>query len=87
MGYCFNENPIDSNAAQANVASPLIIMHTLSTGFSYMFEHDWLMSLTYTHCFENSVTGPLHNSQGQTIGSVTSTTAADTLSASITKRF
>lgn len=87
VGYCFNENPIDSNAAQANVASPLIIMHTLSTGFSYTFEHDWLMSLTYTHCFENSVTGPLHNAQGVTLGSVTSTTAADTLSAGITKRF
>jgi len=87
MGYCFNENPIDSAAAQTNVASPLIIMHTLSTGVSYMFEHDWLLSLSYTHCFENSVTGPMHNALGQTVGTVTSTTAADTASMEITKRF
>ncbi len=87
VGYCFNENPIDSNAAQTNVASPLIIMHTLNTGISYMFEHDWLMSLTYTHCFQNSVTGPLHNASGRTLGTVTSTTAADTVSMGITKRF
>ncbi|MCE5303408.1 MAG: outer membrane protein transport protein [Planctomycetaceae bacterium] len=89
MGYCFNENPIDSDAVQANVASPLIIMHTASMGFSYMFEHDWLLSVTYTHCFENSVTGSLQTIKGVAIpgSSLTSTASADTLSAGVTKRF
>jgi len=88
-GYSFNENPIDSAAAQFNVASPLIIQHALHLGASYMFAQNWMATLAYTHGFENSVTGPLHSPTGGDIPgtSVTSTVSADVLSLGVTKRF
>jgi long-chain fatty acid transport protein len=88
VGYCFNENPIDSFASQFNVASPLIIKHSLHTGFSYVFADNWMFSLTYVHCFENEVTGPLHGALGPIPNtSVTSTVSADALSMGLSKRF
>jgi long-chain fatty acid transport protein len=88
-GYCFNENPIDSAAAQYNVASPLIIQHTLHMGASYMFAQNWMATLAYVHGFENSVSGPLHGPTGGNLAgtSVTSKVAADEISLGITKRF
>jgi long-chain fatty acid transport protein len=88
MGYCFNENPIDSAAASYNVASPLIIQHVLSMGASYTFADNWFASLTYMHCFQNSVTGPIINTSGQIPNSsVTCTDSADAVTANVTKRF
>jgi long-chain fatty acid transport protein len=88
-GYCYNDNPITSDAVVFNVASPLIIQHTIATGVSYTFVDDWTLSLAYEHCFRNSVTGPL---QVAGIGpipntSITESTSADAVAASITKKF
>jgi long-chain fatty acid transport protein len=87
-GYCFNENPIDSDAEQFNVASPLIIQHALHLGASCMFADNFSVAIAYTHGFENSVTGPLHSAMGPIPGtSVTSTASADAISLGATKRF
>ncbi len=88
FGYSFNENPIDSDAAQYNAASPLIIKHAVHTGFSYMFADNWTMNVAYVHCFENEVAGPMHNALGAIPGTeVKSTASADALSLGFTKRF
>jgi len=88
MGYCFNENPIDGFAAQFNVASPLIIKHTLHMGCSYVFADNWMFSLAYVHGFENDATGQLHSAAGLIPDtSVTSTISADILSVGVSKRF
>lgn len=88
FGYSVNENPIDSDAAQFNVASPLIIKHAVHTGLSYMFADNWMMNLAYVHCFENDASGPLHSTTGPLAGTeVTSTAAADAVSLGFTKRF
>ncbi len=86
-GYCFNENPIDSDAAMFNVASPLITQHTLHLGASYLFADGFSLAIAYAHCFENSVTGPLLSATGVAVGTVTSTTVANVLSIGATKRF
>ena len=44
-------------------------------------------SLAYTHCFENSVTGPLFGPSGAIAGTVTSTASADAVSFGLSKRF
>jgi long-chain fatty acid transport protein len=87
-GYCFNENPIDSDASQFNVASPLVGQHALHLGASYTFADNFMLSMAYTHVFENSVTGPLLGPTGAIPGtSVTSTASADAISLGATKRF
>jgi long-chain fatty acid transport protein len=87
-GYCFNENPIPSDAVQYNVASPLTIQHTAHIGASYTFPGDWIGSIAYTHGFQNSETGPMHSILGPIPGSsVTSTVSADVLSMGVSKRF
>ncbi len=58
-GYTWSENPINSSQASANVASPLIIQHMLTAGASYNITDDFVLSLTYLHAFENSITGPI----------------------------
>jgi long-chain fatty acid transport protein len=89
MGYCYNDNPITSEAAQFNVASPLITQQSIHLGGSYMFADNWLVSVAYVHAFENSVTGPLQPAGLPPLPntSVTSTVSADMLLAGFTKRF
>jgi long-chain fatty acid transport protein len=88
-GYCFNENPIGCNAVQYNVASPVIIQHTLQMGFTRTFPKNLLFTVAYAHGFENSVTGPMYSTTNVKLAgtSVTSTTSADVLSMEISKRF
>ncbi len=87
-GYCFNENPISSESAQYNVASPLISQHTVHMGASLTMKHGWIGSVAYTHAFENSVTGTIKSTGGEIPGSsVTSTISADVLSMGVTKRY
>jgi len=89
MGYCYNDNPITSEASQYNVASPLITQHTIHCGGSYMFADNWLASISYTHAFHNSVTGPLHpaGTSGIPNTSVTSDVSADLITVGFSKRF
>ncbi len=89
-GYSFNENPISSSTVQYNVASPLIIQHTLNMGFSYNMPGDWLFSMAYVHCFENSVTGQWINPATNTPvagTSLTETASADVISFGVSKRY
>jgi long-chain fatty acid transport protein len=87
IGYIFNENPIDTAATEFNVASPLILQHTVAVGASYTFAADWIASVAYDHCFQNSETGPLHAPTGALVGTVTNTIVADALSFGLSKRF
>ncbi len=64
-GYCYNGNPITPDAVEFNVASPLVVQHSLHTGFSYCFDDNWIVAMAYVHCFENSVTGPLQTLDSQ----------------------
>lgn len=88
FGYSVNENPIDSDAAQFNVASPLIIKHALHTGVSYLFADNWMVTMAYVHCFEADAVGPMHDAQGAIPGTeVKSKASADAFSLGFTKRF
>ncbi len=59
VGYSWSENPVSSDQASANIASPLVIQNMLSTGASYQVTNALTLSFAYTHAFENSVSGPL----------------------------
>lgn len=88
LGYSFNSNPIDSNVASMNVASPLIVQNILSAGFSYNVTDSFSLSLAYLHVFENSSTGPIITAAGVIPGSsVTSVVSADSLVIGGTVRF
>ena len=88
LGYCYNDDPITSEASQFNVASPLITQHTIHVGGSYMFADNWLFSVAYVHAFENEVSGPLEQGSVPIAGtSVASKVSADTLTAGFSKRF
>lgn len=89
VGYCYNDNPITSEAVVFNVASPLIIQHTVTTGLSYTFVDSWTLSLAYEHCFRNTVSGPLQVAGVGAIPntSITESTSADAMAVSITKKF
>jgi long-chain fatty acid transport protein len=63
-GYSFNENPIGEDQASANVASPVITQHFLNLGASYFVRPHWILSLAYTHGFENELSGPIVTPQG-----------------------
>lgn len=87
-GYALNGNPVTAESAMYNVASPLIIKHSLHTGASYLFADNWMASVAYIHCFENDMYGDLKTADGTVPNSwVGSTTSADALSLEITKRF
>jgi long-chain fatty acid transport protein len=79
LGYTYNTDPIPNTRAAFNVASPLIIEHTIYAGLSYDFTESFRVSLAYAHAFDNSIQGPYITPRG-TIpgGSIQSTTSADT---------
>jgi len=87
-GYQFNENPIHSDDAMFNVASPLIIQHVLSLGASYQLTCNMFVSLAYVQGFENEVTGPIQSALGPVPGtSVSSEISADALSVGFALRY
>jgi long-chain fatty acid transport protein len=59
LGYTYNTNPVPDSQAFFNIASPLLIEHTLSVGGSWRPADRLLLSLAYSHLFENSVQGPI----------------------------
>jgi long-chain fatty acid transport protein len=80
MGYAYNQDPVGNEAAFFNVASPLITQHVLSVGSSYRFTHNCMFSISYSHAFQNRVTGPIETPAGPIPGSsVTNSTSADLL--------
>ncbi|RCS47809.1 hydrocarbon degradation protein [Bremerella cremea] len=58
-GYNFNENPISSNAAFANVSTPLIQQHNIAAGLGCMLTDGVELNLAYVYLVNNSLTGPL----------------------------
>ncbi len=58
-GYDFCLDPISNAVMAFNVASPTILQHSLSTGFTYAMSKSLSMSLAYVHCFQNTNTGPI----------------------------
>ncbi len=89
LGYEYNDNPIDREAAFFNVASPLLIQHIISTGLTYSPTDRLSLSLAYLHGFENGLSGPFHHPvAGQLAGtSVTSEVSADALALGATLRY
>jgi long-chain fatty acid transport protein len=87
-GYCLNGNPITAESAVYNVASPLLVKHTLHAGVSYVFAENWIMALGYGHAFQNDATGPIKTAAGTVPFSwVGSKASADEVSLGVTKRF
>lgn len=87
-GYCLNGNPVTAESATANIASPLIIKHTVHAGFSYLFADNWSAALAYSHAFENDAEGVIQTADGTVPFSwVSSKASADSLSVGISKRF
>ena len=87
-GYCFNENPIGPDAVLTNVASPLLCKHSLHIGGSYGFANNWVASITYTRCFEESTRGPI-SAGGVTLPGawVESSASAHSVFLGLSKRF
>lgn len=59
VGYSWSENPISSSQTMANIASPLLIQNMLSTGLSYQVTDALVLTMAYTHAFQNSQKGPI----------------------------
>lgn len=88
VGYSFCTNPISSDTAFFNVASPLVIQHGLSVGATRNVTANFKLSLTYCHFFENSVSGPMFGAAGAIPGtSVTSSASADSVIAGASFKF
>jgi long-chain fatty acid transport protein len=89
FGYQFNDNPIDSDAAFFNVASPLNIQHVVSVGLSYHLTQNLLASAAYLHGFTGESNGPIQMAGvGPLAGtSVSSQVSADAFSFGLTLRY
>lgn len=80
LGYSFNTNPIEADKTFFNIASPLVIQHTVNFGGTYNLAPNFRISLTYTHMFENSISGPIVTGAGAIPGTnITSTASADAI--------
>ena len=87
-GYSYNENPIADSQSSFNVASPLVLEHTLYVGASYRVGDSLTLSLAYAHGFQNSIEGPLVTPFGAVPGSsVRNTASMDSLVLGATVRF
>lgn len=64
-GYTYGATPIDGNPETGlNVATPLILEHTLAVGASLQVSDALAMHLAYTHGFENELKGPIQTAAG-----------------------
>ena len=85
VGYSYGTNPVSSDNAFFNIASPLVIQHGVSVGGSHNVTANFKVSLAYAHFFENSVDGPIRSPAGAIPGtSVTSKASADSIIAGAT---
>jgi long-chain fatty acid transport protein len=88
IGYTFNTNPISNAQSSFNVASATIIEHSLAVGVSYQVMNNLVLSLSYAHDFENSISGPIISPRGAIPGSsVKSDVAADAVLIGASVRF
>ena len=58
LGYSWGENPIPDAQSFANVATPVIVEHTLSVGATWDVTDALSFSFAYSHGFENEIEGP-----------------------------
>ena len=87
-GYSWSQNPVASDQATANVASPLVVQNMISAGGSYQVTNTLSLSAAYTHAFENSVSGPITLPTGAIPGStIKSTASADMVTVGATVKF
>jgi len=64
-GYTYGATPIDGNPESGlNVATPLILEHTLAAGASLQISDALAMHLAYTRGFENQLNGPIQTAAG-----------------------
>src|SRR5262249_44690586 len=88
MGYTYNQNPIPDSQSMFNVLSPTILEHAIYVGASYQLSDALLVSVAYSHAFENSIDGLYTTPRGAVPGSsVRSTVSADNLIFGATVRF
>lgn len=88
IGYTHNEEPIGSNEAMFNVASPLVTKDLIGVGTSYELLTDLSLSIAYLHGFHNSVSGPIETPMGQVPDtSVRNSTSAHAIALALTQRF
>jgi long-chain fatty acid transport protein len=87
-GYTWNQNPIDSQHAFFNVASPAIRQNAFTVGATYQVTEDLSFSAAYGYAFQNSVSGPFVLPGGSLPGTnVTSTGSGQLLVLGATVRF
>ncbi len=88
LAYGWHENPVPDSQSSFNVASPTVVEHTIGAGLSLNVTPDFMLSLAYLHCFENSIEGPLVTPFGAVPGtSVRNTTAGDAIVVGATVAF
>lgn len=88
IGYSFNTNPIPNENTTFNVASPVILEHTIYAGATYRISDVFSMSVAYAHAFENSIHSPIQTRLGPIPGShVQSDVRADTVMLGATVRY
>ncbi|HEX5269747.1 MAG TPA: outer membrane protein transport protein [Gemmataceae bacterium] len=88
LGYSYNDSPIDNSQAFFNVASSTIINHSLAVGASYKVTQALILSMTYAHDFENTVSGPIVTPLGPIpVSSVKSQISADAVLVGATVKF
>ena len=88
LGYSYNGNPINDSVTQFNIATSLIVQHVVSTGISYDLTKACTLSLSYSHGFENEITGPYVTPVGAVPGtSITSRASSDDLTTQVGVRF
>jgi len=66
-GYAYNTSPIRDSITFFNVASPAIIQHHASVGFSYRVNKRLLLNFAYVHGFRNSIEGPMYDTANNPI--------------------
>jgi len=87
-GYAYIDNPIPSSVTQFNIGTPAIVKHTASVGASYYVTRCLSIDVSYTHGFEEKISGQFITPNGPIPGSnVTSKRDFDTALVSITTRY
>lgn len=69
LGYAYNENPISSAVASANIATPLIQQHNLSAGMGFQLRDDLSLSLAAVYVPSESLSGVIQTPLGAIPGS------------------
>jgi long-chain fatty acid transport protein len=88
VGYSWNQSPVTDSQTAFNVASPTILRHTVYAGASYSVTPCFLLSISYAHGFETSVTGPYITPQGVLpFSSIRSEVSADSVQLGATVKF